>query len=1381
MLKQYYFCLLFLLCTLYAYAVPAAHVTITHTQSDGTVLTLRLTGDEHMHYYVNEATGEAMRKGADGDYYVISTADLATQTANAATRRTQINQQRVARLPRIQADAAGAPARTIGSFSTMTGTKKGLVILVNFTDVTFKIGATSTKKGNTTTWDYTGTQTAFSNQFNQQGYSQNGHIGSVKDYFSAQSYGTFTVDFDVVGPVTVNNTMAYYGAPKGSDNDSYPASMVIEACKLADAAGVDFSKYDWGGDGYVDQVFVIYAGYNQAQGGSDNTIWPHEWDLNNARLYGDGTGSFRLDGKTINTYACTSELAGYSGTTMDGIGTACHEFSHCLGYPDLYDTNGDTNGSGFGMSYYDLMASGSYNGPNGRGEVPCGYSAYERWMAGWITPTELNADAATISNMVTIDSQTNSGTILSGNSTLASSPSRAYIIKNGSSNNYYLLENRPNTGYFKYFRSNTSGSGLFVTHVQYDATAWQKNTVNADGSNQRFIFIPADGARSTSSGYTTDFFPTSSVTTFTEVTNKQLTNITKSNGLISFDYNGGYNDTGERFTITLNACGGSVTPTSWTQTSFNQAWSLPEPTTTVVGWEGAGWSLTMVNTNTPLDDVDLIDFGSSKPYTPESDVTLYAVYSNEDFICNSYPTNTHYTVTFNAGAGTCATASWTQTDHQQKTTLPTASISLDGWTFAGWATESVSETLAKPSLIAAGADYTPTDNVTLYAVYKKSTGGNGKISSVDEINDGGQYVFVVSDGTTSYAVAQSSDNYVSFSESADFASSIIWTAATATNGFSFKCNSKYLYNSGDNTTINAASATATDWVFSSLGSNLFKMQRVNASGRYIGWNGSKFAAYANSNFKNQLTEKHSLQQYDGALYIYKIGGRTTYNSNPQAEQGGDPEPGDGSDDDDEPGEDVVITPIDGIPANYYKNTIVGKNDRTLELALKAIVNPHTKIAYNSLWKAFETTDVVPAALLKNQAKNDQVYDMYANINTFTKYYSDNDHTQTGGFNREHCVPNSWWGGESGNGTAYTDLHHLVPSDGAANSAKSNHPLGEYKSGMTLSWPTQTKTNTSGYTYVVADNTADHSGSWSHVWKTSSNTYVFEPADEFKGDFARMYLYVVCAYEGDLNWQTSDNTMFSNGANNYTVIANDAKALLLKWHRQDPVSDKERLRNNAVQSIQGNRNPFIDYPILVEYIWGDSIAKTSFSLEKMPSAYQFKVTYQLGQDVTCSKQFHLCDRGSEVTLPTATTSVEGWTFRGWATSPIANTTTAPSLLTGNYTPMADIALYAVFNHNSGIYSIAPETIETPETPDPSGTAAIYFPHIAKLGHPFAEPAFNTNSDGEQTWTSSNTAVAEVNAQGKVTIKAVGTTIITVTVAETAAYTSGTASYMIKVVE
>ncbi len=294
-------------------------------------------------------------------------------------------------------------------------------------------------------------------------------------------------------------------------------------------------------------------------------------------------------------------------------------------------------------------------------------------------------------------------------------------------------------------------------------------------------------------------------------------------------------------------------------------------------------------------------------------------------------------------------------------------------------------------------------------------------------------------------------------------------------------------------------------------------------------------------------------------------------------------------------------------ASYYTaSTLDGKNGRALELALQAIVNPHTKIKYSNLWTAYETTDLAPADSIPASYTGENVmlvYDMYAWMQWFPKFYEDNNHTQTGGINREHCVPNSWWGGEEGNDIAYTDLHHLVPSDGAANNAKQNFSLGDSVSGFTRSFPTATGMY-NGKTYVTPQNAC------SHVWNVptsmqsaySGATKLFEPADIYKGDFARMYLYVVCAYEGLITWQTSENCMFVTNANDhYTDIEPWALNLLLKWHRNDPVSEKERVRNNAVESLQNNRNPFIDYPELVEFIWGNRSNET-FSLAAATCSY-----------------------------------------------------------------------------------------------------------------------------------------------------------------------------------
>lgn len=534
-MKRFVFSLVACLFSAMLWAVPAKRVTFTHTQKDGTVLTLMLVGDEHLHYYINQTTNEPMQLEEDGDYKVIAPMVLKGLQEKASERRAAINAERVKRLPGIKAMQQDGPHRAIGEYNSMTGEKKGLVILVNFKDVTMKTA---------------NAQEAFDNQFNQPGYNLNGHIGSVADYFHDQSYGQFSLDFDVVGPVQVSQNMSYYGANKGGSrgNDSHPAEMVIEALQLVDPL-VNFADYDWDGDGEVDQVFVIYAGYNEAQGAAANTIWPHEWNLSSAAYYGDGDGYQFMDGVYIDTYACSSELCGKSGTRLDGIGTACHEFSHCLGYPDLYDT--DYSG-GVGMDHYDLMCSGSYNGPNS-GEVPCGYTAYERWMAGWLEPTELT-DPATITNMPALNDE-----------------GAAYVIYNSSNNNEFLmLENRHADRWFSYWSGYTAGHGLFITHCDYDATTWAYNNVNNDPNHQRLTYIPADGGYDGYylNDYYADFFPaggtTFNGTSHTSVGGKwfnnengsktiphSLTEITENNGFINFLFDGGY----QGVTVTIGATG----------------------------------------------------------------------------------------------------------------------------------------------------------------------------------------------------------------------------------------------------------------------------------------------------------------------------------------------------------------------------------------------------------------------------------------------------------------------------------------------------------------------------------------------------------------------------------------------------------------------------------------------------------------------------------------------------------------------------------------------------------------------------------------------------------------------------------------------------------
>ena len=444
--------LLCLCCVASMMAVPAKRVKKTIMLGDGTIREVVLCGDENGHY-LQAADGTMFQMKENGEYVTINREKLSSQR-KAKPKAAKVKRRATWGLER----------------QDFRGEKKGLVILVNFSD----------KK-------MSHTRDEFDDYFNKAGYSINGMGGSVRDYFLTQSYGQLTIDFDVLGPVTVSQKMSYYGGNDDNGDDKAPATMVCEAIKAVDSQ-VNFADYDWDDDGYVDQVYVIYAGYGEAQGASSNTIWPHEWELSSAAYYGDGDGALTLDGVTIETYACSNELYGSGGSTkMDGVGTACHEFSHCLGIPDFYDTSG----SNFGMNCWSIMDYGCYGGD---GYVPCGYTSYERMYAGWMNPIELTSYTE-VNDMPSI-----------------SSDSVAYLIRNAKKpSEYYLLENRQKTGWDKYLPAD----GLLVLHVDFDSDVWINNSVNTTSSRQRMTIIPAD-ANANESSTSGDTWPRSGKTELTD-------------------------------------------------------------------------------------------------------------------------------------------------------------------------------------------------------------------------------------------------------------------------------------------------------------------------------------------------------------------------------------------------------------------------------------------------------------------------------------------------------------------------------------------------------------------------------------------------------------------------------------------------------------------------------------------------------------------------------------------------------------------------------------------------------------------------------------------------------------------------------------------------
>jgi endonuclease I len=231
--------------------------------------------------------------------------------------------------------------------------------------------------------------------------------------------------------------------------------------------------------------------------------------------------------------------------------------------------------------------------------------------------------------------------------------------------------------------------------------------------------------------------------------------------------------------------------------------------------------------------------------------------------------------------------------------------------------------------------------------------------------------------------------------------------------------------------------------------------------------------------------------------------------------------------------------------NGYYNSVSGKKTQALKTALSSLLLNHTVQEYSSMWSFFPSTD---------KRSDGSVWDMYSST---VRYFG-----STSGMNREHSFPKSWWGGDVN--AAYTDMNHLYPADGDANLSKSYYPLGEVGTSYFNNGTTKVGLNSfTGY---------------------STSSYVFEPADEYKGDFARTYFYMVTCYQ-NLTWKYT----FMVEQNLYPTLKPWAVNLLMKWHRQDPVSDKEANRNEAVFKIQNNRNPFIDYPQLAEYLWGDSTA------------------------------------------------------------------------------------------------------------------------------------------------------------------------------------------------
>lgn len=504
-MKKSFITILMLLLSIGSFAVPAKRGQWKDIKlSDGTVVRAELCGDENVSFWRSENGQRYLRNSNTGDFVAV---DLQTIQKKAS-------EVRMEKQVSTALSAMRSPASTSKTNSAYIGDKRGLVVLVEFPDMKFTHGS----------------KELYEKILNEDDYADPslGFVGSVSDYFKDQSNGMFNLKFDVAGPVMMPEGYATYG----SDNprqDANIGEMLRNALNAIDG-DIDFKKYDWNGDGQVEQVFFIYAGLGQANGGDENTIWPHKSVVLNA----SNTGYLYLDGMRIYDYACSAELqpvynmfGAMTDTKIDGIGTICHEFSHCLGLADIYDI--DYSG-GYGMATWDLMSSGSYNE---NGFRPACYTGFERMQIGWEEPVELTENT----NVRGMKSLSEGGEF--------------YIVRNdANSDEYYILENRQRTGRWD---AGLDGSGLLIVHVDYNKSAWDRNGPNDDPNHQRCTPIVADGLMGTMN-IGTDAYPYGSNNSLTNETrpaasvftkntdgtyymNKPITDITQNpDGTIDFNF-----------------------------------------------------------------------------------------------------------------------------------------------------------------------------------------------------------------------------------------------------------------------------------------------------------------------------------------------------------------------------------------------------------------------------------------------------------------------------------------------------------------------------------------------------------------------------------------------------------------------------------------------------------------------------------------------------------------------------------------------------------------------------------------------------------------------------------------------------------------------------
>ena len=512
------------------YARPAYRGTTRVTQPDGSSVTIRLVGDEYLHY--NTTTdGYSLVRCDDGAYVYaqlnvegqleptsLLAHDVSERTAEEHYYLEKVGKlipQPTVQMTEMQHQNRAQRARTLSQNRASLydySQFRGLVLLVEYNDCSFRYDDyADIMEDMINADDYTGND--------RTNFYAGGNVrctGSIRDYYRDNSNGIFVPTFDVVGPVQVNRSQYY---ANGTQNG---VQLMIDACTAADSQ-VNFSDYDVDGDGVVDMIYFIFAGLGSyVQGNDSRLLWPHQFDISYSR-------NVRKDGVYLGRYACSNELFGSTDwSVLEGIGTMCHEFSHVLGLPDFYDTGNQYNGECVNPDTWSLMASGA---DLNYGRTPCGFSLFERYALGFATP-QVISEAGSYSLEALHSSNT------------------GYRLNTQVSKESFFIENRQKTKW----DAGLPGHGMLIFRVDSTkASVWEyENTVNDNPNHPYYELLRAGGVKSdaysVSAGTGSDPFPgTRNVTTINNETSPNLKtwagklsnfgfrNIRESSGVITFD------------------------------------------------------------------------------------------------------------------------------------------------------------------------------------------------------------------------------------------------------------------------------------------------------------------------------------------------------------------------------------------------------------------------------------------------------------------------------------------------------------------------------------------------------------------------------------------------------------------------------------------------------------------------------------------------------------------------------------------------------------------------------------------------------------------------------------------------------------------------------